>query len=154
MFNKLAALEICAKTKKKKKKKIPDRTVNLPALLHTHPVTALPLTHTLDCLYLHVSLISKWMQLSFFKFGGVQSALIMLIERSIEDNLYKQSNLDNSNTGGSWLTAFTMANSNSFLSSHEILPIAQEHIYLGKFSHLNMDLYVSVNIRIASSRRF
>ena len=92
--------------------------------------------------------------IKLFKFGGVQSALIMLIERSIEDNLYKQSNLDNSNTGGSWLTAFTMAHSNSFLSSHEILPISQEHKYLGKFSHLNMDLYVCVNIRIASSRRF
>ena len=36
-----------------------------------------------------------------------------------------QSNLDGS---------FTMANSNSFLSPNEILPIAQENKYLGKFS--------------------
>ena len=36
-----------------------------------------------------------------------------------------QSNLDGSNTDGS----FTMANSNSFLSPYEILPIAQENKY-------------------------
>ena len=41
-----------------------------------------------------------------------------------------QSNLNSSNTDGS----FTMANSNSFLSPYEILPLAQENIYLGKFS--------------------
>ena len=34
-----------------------------------------------------------------------------------------QSNLDNSNIDGS----FTMANSNSFLSPYEILPLAQEN---------------------------
>ena len=37
-----------------------------------------------------------------------------------------QSNLDGSNTDGS----FTMANSNSFLSPYEIFPIAQEGIFL------------------------
>ena len=42
---------------------------------------------------------------------------------------YIQSNLDSSNTYGS----FTMAYSNSFLSSYEILPIAEENKYLGKF---------------------
>ena len=42
-----------------------------------------------------------------------------------------QSNLDGSNTDGS----FTMANSNSFLSPYEILPIAQENKYLRKFSY-------------------
>ena len=42
-----------------------------------------------------------------------------------------QSNLDGSNTDGS----FTMANSNSFLSPYEILPIAQENKYFRKFSY-------------------
>ena len=42
---------------------------------------------------------------------------------------YIQSNLDGSNTDGS----FTMANSNSFLSPYAILPIAQENKYLRKF---------------------
>ena len=37
-----------------------------------------------------------------------------------------QSNLDNPNTDGS----FTMANLNSFLSSYEVLAIAQENKYL------------------------
>ena len=36
-----------------------------------------------------------------------------------------QSNLDGSNTDGS----FTMANSNSFVSPYEILPIAREKIF-------------------------
>ena len=40
-----------------------------------------------------------------------------------------QSNLDSSNTDGS----FTMANSNSFLSLYEILLIAQENKYLWNF---------------------
>ena len=42
-----------------------------------------------------------------------------------------QSNLDSSNTDGS----FTMANSNSFLNPYGVLPIAQENKYLGKFSY-------------------
>ena len=49
-----------------------------------------------------------------------------------------QSNLDGSNTDGS----FTMANSNSFLSPYEILPTAQENKYLSKFSYFIMKLYV------------
>ena len=49
-----------------------------------------------------------------------------------------QSNLNSSNTDGS----FTMANSNSFLSPYEILPLAQENKYLGKFSYFIMKLYV------------
>ena len=44
-----------------------------------------------------------------------------------------QSNLDSSNTTGS----FTMANSNSFLSPYVILPIAQENKDLGKFSYFS-----------------
>ena len=54
--------------------------------------------------------------------------------------MYKklQSNLDGSNTDGS----FTMANSNSFLSPYEIHPIAQENKYLRKFSYLIVKLYV------------
>ena len=49
-----------------------------------------------------------------------------------------QSNLNSSNTDDS----FTMANSNSFLSPYEILPLAQENKYLGKFSYFIMKLYV------------
>ena len=52
-------------------------------------------------------------------------------------NKYIQSNLDGSNTDGS----FTMANSNLFLSPYEILPIAQENKYLRKFSYFIMKLY-------------
>ena len=52
--------------------------------------------------------------------------------------LYIQSNLDGSNTDGS----FNMANSNSFLSPYEILPIAQENKYLRKFSYFIMKMYV------------
>ena len=48
------------------------------------------------------------------------------------------SNLDGSNTDGS----FPIANSNSFLSPHEILPIAQENKYLRKFSYFIVKLYV------------
>ena len=48
-----------------------------------------------------------------------------------------QSNLDSSNTDGS----FTMANSNSFLSPYGIFPIAQENKYLGKFSYFMVKLY-------------
>ena len=51
---------------------------------------------------------------------------------------YLQSNLDGSNTDGS----FTMANSNSFLSPYEILPIAQENKYLKKFSYFIVKLCV------------
>ena len=61
-----------------------------------------------------------------------------------------QSNLNSSNTDGS----FTVANSNSFLSPYEILPLAQENKYLGKFSYFIMKLYVCELIRIALSRRF
>ena len=49
-----------------------------------------------------------------------------------------QSNLYSPNTDGS----FTMANSNSFLSPYEILPIAQEKQNLRKFSYFILELYV------------
>ena len=49
-----------------------------------------------------------------------------------------QWNLNSSNTDGS----FTMVNSNSFLSPYEILLLAQENKYLGKFSYFIMKLYV------------
>ena len=49
------------------------------------------------------------------------------------DRSYVQSNLNSSNTDGS----FTMANSNSFLSPYEILPIAQEYKYLAIFHFYN-----------------
>ena len=49
-----------------------------------------------------------------------------------------KSNLNSSNANGS----FTIANSNSFLSPYEILPIAQENKYLGIFSFFIMKLYV------------
>ena len=48
-----------------------------------------------------------------------------------------QWNLNSSNTDGS----FIMANSDSFLSPNEILPLAQENKYLGKFSYFIMKLY-------------
>ena len=51
---------------------------------------------------------------------------------------YIQWNPDDSNTDDS----FTMANSNSFLSPFEILPIAQEIKYSGNFSYVLMTLYV------------
>ena len=53
-------------------------------------------------------------------------------------HIHIQSNLNSSNTDGS----FTMANSNSFLSPYEILPLAQENKYLGKFSYFIVKLYV------------
>ena len=56
----------------------------------------------------------------------------------LKASVYIQSNLNSSNTDGS----FTMANSNSFLSTYEILPIAQEKKYLGKYSYFFMKLYV------------
>ena len=52
--------------------------------------------------------------------------------------LLLQSNLDGSNTDGS----FTMVNSNSFLSPYEILPIGQENKYLRNFSYFIVKLYV------------
>ena len=38
-----------------------------------------------------------------------------------------------------------MANSNSLLSHYEILPLAQENKYLGKFSYFIMKSYVVCN---------
>ena len=38
--------------------------------------------------------------------------------------------------------SFTLANSNLFFSSYEILPTAQEKKYLGTFLHFIMKLYV------------
>ena len=49
-----------------------------------------------------------------------------------------QSNLESSKTD----SLFTMANSNSFLSPYEILPIVQEKKYLGKFSYFIVKLCV------------
>ena len=49
-----------------------------------------------------------------------------------------QSNFDSLNTDG----LFTMANLNSFLSPYEVLLIAQENKYLGKFSYFIVKLYV------------
>ena len=52
--------------------------------------------------------------------------------------MFLQSNFDGSNTDG----LFTMANSNTFLSPYEILLIAEENKYLGKFSYFIVKLYV------------
>ena len=49
-----------------------------------------------------------------------------------------QSKLDSLKTDG----LFTMANSNSFLSPYEVLPIAQENKYLGNFSDFIVKSYV------------
>ena len=51
-----------------------------------------------------------------------------------------QSNLSGSNTDGS----FTMANSNSFLSPYEILPLAQENKHLGNFSYFYHEIICCV----------
>ena len=51
---------------------------------------------------------------------------------------YIQSSLNCSNRDG----LFTMADSNSFLSPFEILPISPENKYLRKFSYFIMKLYV------------
>ena len=51
------------------------------------------------------------------------------------------SNLDSWNTDGS----FTMAISRFVLSPYEILPIAQDKKYSGKFSYFIMKLYVVCN---------
>ena len=68
--------------------------------------------------------------------------LPLFSNKCIEVNLYLrcllQSNLNGSNTDGS----FTMANSNSFFSPYEILPIAQENKYLRNFSYFIVNLYV------------
>ena len=40
---------------------------------------------------------------------------------------------------------FILYDSNSFLTPYEILPIAQEKKYLGKFSYFIMKLYVVCN---------
>ena len=71
------------------------------------------------------------MQLQITKRGVSTASVNYLSETHI------QSNLNGSNTDGS----FTMANSNSFLSPYEILLIAQENKYLGKFSYFNINLY-------------
>ena len=60
-----------------------------------------------------------------------------------------QSNLNSSNTDGS----FTMANSNSFLSPYEILPLAQENKYLGKFSYFIMKFFVCCVYSLESPHR-
>ena len=61
----------------------------------------------------------------------------MLSSTDLNINIYIY-NLDSSNTDGS----FTMANSNSFLSPYDVLPIAQESKYLGKFSYFIVKFYV------------
>ena len=60
-----------------------------------------------------------------------------------------QSNLNSSNTDGS----FTMPNSNSFLSPYEILPLAQENKYLGKFSYFIMKLYTHHTIVVKEIKK-
>ena len=68
-----------------------------------------------------------------------QSAYLLQSDQDLRTVYYQtQSNIDSSNTDGS----FTMANSNSFLSLYEVLPIAQKNKYLGKFSYFIVKLYV------------
>ena len=49
------------------------------------------------------------------------------------------------------MARFTMTDSNSFLSPYEIIPIAQEIKYLGKFSYFIMKLYVVCTHRCDSN---
>ena len=55
-----------------------------------------------------------------------------------------QSNLNSLNFDGS----FTTANLNSFWNPYEILPLAQENKYLGKFSNSIMKLYVVYSLEL------
>ena len=73
------------------------------------------------------------------RFNGEDTGLRPLPPSSSMFTYYISSkNLNSSNTDGS----FTMANSNSFLSPYEILPLAQGNKYSGKFSYFIMKLYV------------
>ena len=63
---------------------------------------------------------------------------LSLREISVKPVVITQSNLNRSNTDGS----FTMSNLYSFLSPYETLPIAQEHKYLRKFASFIRKLYV------------
>ena len=69
----------------------------------------------------------------FFRFVACVLSVVVMIHNHCIAIRKLQSNFDGSNTDGS----FTMANSNSFLSPYEILPIAQENKYLRKFSYLS-----------------
>ena len=60
----------------------------------------------------------------------------MVCNTSVNSFINIQSNLNSSNTDGS----FAMANSNSFLSPYQILLTAKENEYLGRFSHFIMKL--------------
>ena len=76
----------------------------------------------------------------------IEDYILILADRNyLQKHLFQllhffvvQSNLNSSNTDGS----FIMANSNSFLSPCEILPISQEIKYLGKSSFFITKLYV------------
>ena len=68
--------------------------------------------------------------------GCIKSESFAEMENEHPYNL--QSNLNSSNTEGS----FTTANSNSFLSPYEILPLAQGKQIFRKFSYFIMKLYV------------
>ena len=65
-------------------------------------------------------------------------ALLYSWAKKTVNQIYIQVNYNSSNTDG----LFTMANSNSFLSPYEILPVAQEKKYLGNFLYFIMKLYV------------
>ena len=57
-------------------------------------------------------------------------------------NIYIRGEIRNELNSTNTDDSFTMDNSNSFLRPYEILPIAQENKYLGKFSYFIMKLYV------------
>ena len=90
--------------------------------------------------------LMHWYLWSFFPFLSFKKGNYQALAKVCAQ---VQSNLDSSNTDGS----FTMANSNSFLSPYEILLIVQENKYLRKFSYLSWNCMLRV-LRIASSRRF
>ena len=66
-----------------------------------------------------------------------EAVAVICIPSPLKTFFLLHSNLNSSNTNGS----FTMANTNSFLSTYEILPIAQENKYLGKFPFFIIKLY-------------
>ena len=77
---------------------------------------------------------------AYFRDEHVYSLFLKQTTLKVRSFLHKhiQSKLNSSNTDGS----FSMANTNSFLSNCEILPIAQENKDLGKCSYFTMKLFV------------
>ena len=62
--------------------------------------------------------------------------------RIVRDTMVHANNLQYNLNGSNMDGSFTVDDSNSFLSSYKILPLAQENKYLMFFSYFIMELYV------------